>query len=263
MPIAHFHDALVRGSTAKIIQAAQAGQDMHPVLPANLGRPGERLSPLTLARHWPWERKPELCLRALKALLDAGADPNRPDGLGRVPLHLLVWLRGEDLPAQVFDLFAAAGADLHMRSFTSRGRDDLSLLDICILNHHVQCAHRLLDVDPSVAKPRCPKNPEVKGVPFCPSVLSTLKPSVVSAPSSLSMLVGNHQQWSEEEGAGLVARLLLLGANHEVTDENRVGLTHSPGRVGQWVRAGLAELKQQELEKQWKSATAKGNGPRL
>lgn len=141
--------AIKDGHYAKVIKAIKAGQDIHAPLPTRAGVPAHRAEkPALLAHMWRWE-KPERALQVMGMLLEAGADPNEPDSVGRRPLHTWLWLA--DAPKEAIQALVKAGANpLYKSVITPNGQEHQSALQVCVFHGKGEKAEWITEVVPDI-----------------------------------------------------------------------------------------------------------------
>lgn len=126
-----FQQALKGGHYAKALKALKAGQDIKAALPNAASIPARFVpKPALLAHMWRWE-KPERAMEVMQVLLDAGADPNEADSVGRRPLHTWLWLTHAPKPA-IQALIKAGANPLYKSIITPNGKEEQSALQVCV-----------------------------------------------------------------------------------------------------------------------------------
>lgn len=230
------HDALYRGSARKIINAVKAGTPLHPELPNNLtSERGARLSPISMIWRWDWEAKEKLCLEALGALLEGGADPNMPCDSGRTGLVMALYVQERRFPVEAVNMLLEAGADPAVPSSVGAQRTQRNALGQCMLanlpDHAVTILQKhpgaaVMDVGDGLGKP-------------------------------LEVLVNNAMGWTKEEGVEMIKALIHHGAN---IDSKKI----KTGGVAPWVSLARTQMDQESLDEILPEAQAPGRaGPRL
>lgn len=221
VPILDFIDALYEGDTDTIIRAARGGTPMHPPILSISGEgiPGKEyaLSPLLLIRKWNWN-EPKSCLEALGALLDAGADPNFPDDLGRRPLPVSLNTLARSLPIQALQMFLDAGADPGLSSFLTDGRSPSTALLECVSAQLEEHAMIILDAFPESAK-----------------VGKDLRPP-------LDLLDDTIGWWKKDAAQRVATRLIQCGADKDIDIES----LKAP--LKEWARKAIADTTASRMD---------------